>query len=190
MQRRLDEGLSDSGRIRYLAHHDPLTGLLNRVDMWHRTEQAIVKAGRGHWGVAVLFLDLDDFKRVNEALGHPVGDRLLQTVAERLESCVRPDDAVARFDGDEFAVTLARVYGRQAPTQVARRILGTLPSSLMVEDREIGITGCIGISLYPEHGQDVSTLLERAGAAMQLAKQEGPGSFSFHPAAATQATHG
>lgn len=152
-----------------LAHYDALTGLPNRLLLMERLEQALVRARRQDLSIAVLFIDIDRFKHVNDSLGHPVGDKLLQEAAQLLLNSVRSDDTVARLGGDEFVVVLE---GGEEPEHVgslAQKLLDALQSPVILEGREISDSASIGVCLYPGDGEDANTLLRNADAAMYWA---------------------
>lgn len=159
--------------IEHVAHHDALTGLPNRLLLRDRLEQAIKHAARLKAKTAVLFLDLDRFKVVNDTIGHDGGDQLLRTVTERLRLCVRAEDTVARQGGDEFIVVLPEICTAADAERVAEKILTELAKPISVLGSDFYVTGSIGISLYPDHGGDVQTLLKHADAAMYHSKQLG-----------------
>ncbi|MHB1293025.1 MAG: bifunctional diguanylate cyclase/phosphodiesterase [Sulfuricella sp.] len=171
--------LKNQQHLDHMAHHDPLTGLPNRLLFQDRFQQAILKAGREHKMAALLLLDLDRFKNVNDSFGHHVGDQLLQAVALRLKSCVREMDTVARLGGDEFAVTLEGIEGTDTASHVARKIIEALASPFEIERHELFINTSIGISLYPADSEDADTLAKNADSAMYLAKEAGRGNFQF-----------
>jgi diguanylate cyclase (GGDEF)-like protein/PAS domain S-box-containing protein len=158
---------------RHIAHHDFLTGLPNRVLLQDRMHSAIQRARREHTRVATMMLDLDHFKRVNDSLGHHVGDQLLKTVAARVLACVRSTDTVARMGGDEFAVLLGDVKDDRAIEQVAAQIIERVAAPIEVDGHELFVTPSIGISRYPEDGDDLQALLMNADSAMYRAKVEG-----------------
>jgi diguanylate cyclase (GGDEF)-like protein/PAS domain S-box-containing protein len=166
-------------QIRHMAHHDALSGLPNRVLLDDRVGQAIAQARRGRTGLALLFIDLDRFKMVNDSLGHPVGDRLLRTVAERLGSCVRNTDTVARIGGDEFVVLLTALNRAEDARYIAQKIIDTVSERLMIDDHELHITPSIGICVYPHDGQDAETLMRNADTAMYHAKEMGRNNYQF-----------
>ncbi|MEK7697722.1 MAG: diguanylate cyclase, partial [Pseudomonadota bacterium] len=169
-------------RLSYLAYHDTLTGLPNRVLLLERLQQALVDAERVERIVAVMFLDLDRFKVINDTLGHHVGDTLLKAVAERLKSCVRPGDIIARLGGDEFTIVLANVAHVDHVAPVARKIIESFAEAFRVEDHALFTTTSIGITLYPFDEQDPEGLLKNADAAMYHAKEQGRNSFKFFTA--------
>ena len=159
--------------IRFQAHHDALTGLPNRLLLDDRLNQALRQAQRKGCQVGVLFLDLDDFKRINDALGHSVGDGLLKKAAQLLLRCVRQVDTVARLGGDEFIVVVTEMDDASRVTRVARRILEHLKAPLEVAGHQLRARASLGISLYPADGQDAAALIKNADLAMYRAKQQG-----------------
>lgn len=152
------------------ARHDELTGLPNRRLFYDRVTSALVRTRRHQNRAAVLYIDVDDFKNVNDSLGHAAGDRLLQVVAERLQQCVREEDTVARLGGDEFAVLLEEVHDLEAATAVAEKIRAGVARTISIEDRELHMMLSIGIAIYPDHGTRIDQLLEQADRAMYSAK--------------------
>ena len=166
-------------RIRYMADHDALTGLPNRALLQDRLQQAIAQAHRNQIQVAVLFIDLDYFKHINDSLGHQIGDCLLKMVAERLQGCVREGDSVARLGGDEFVLVLPLVNGAADAALVARKALAALDAPYICENHTLHVAGSIGISLYPDDGADVDTLMRTADTAMYYAKEKGRGNYQF-----------
>ncbi|BCG45703.1 Diguanylate cyclase/phosphodiesterase with PAS/PAC sensor(s) [Citrifermentans bremense] len=161
--------------IFFLAHHDPLTKLPNRSTLYERMEQVICAAQKSARNVALLFLDIDDFKQINDSMGHDVGDRLLQSVAKKLNDCTRSCDVVSRLGGDEFVVMLWDC-GVAETTVVAEKIIGT---GFQVMGSSVMVTPSIGISIYPEDGRDYLTLLKHADIAMYHAKKSGGNNFQF-----------
>jgi diguanylate cyclase (GGDEF)-like protein len=176
---RADEKVRADGRIQYLATHDELTGLPNRVTFHQLFDQSIKAAHRDCRNCALLFIDLDRFKVINDSLGHAAGDTLLIEVAERLRACVRDSDLVARFGGDEFVVVLTGVSDREQIAAVAQKVLTTLLPPIILAGHECRTTGSIGIAVFPENGSDVQTLTKNADMAMYLAKEEGKNNFRF-----------
>ena len=160
-------------RISFQAYHDALTGLPNRALLVDRIGQALAGARRRSHGAAILYLDLDQFKRVNDTLGHAAGDALLRDVAARLSGCLREDDTVARLGGDEFVVLLPEVQEAAGATLVAEKLLETVARPCLIEGHELHVTTSIGIALYPEDGADAATLLREADAALYRAKERG-----------------
>ncbi|MGB4673271.1 MAG: EAL domain-containing protein [Azovibrio sp.] len=171
-------------RINHLAHHDPLTGLPNRLSLLARLEQALPEARRYSWSLALLFIDLDRFKVINDTLGHLVGDQLLMEVAGRLASTVRESDTVARLGGDEFVILLPDVGdAADAATNaaaVAGKIIDALAEPIRVEGHDLHTSPSIGISLYPLDGDEAETLLRNADTAMYHAKASGRNTFRFY----------
>ncbi len=160
-------------RLAYAADHDALTGLPNRNLLKDRTQQAIARAQRKHENFALLFLDLDRFKAVNDDLGHAAGDALLVNVAERLTRCVREEDTIARLGGDEFVVLLNSPTQESQAMAVANKIREAVSKPYCLGSRSASVTASIGYSVYPADGGDVETLLEHADHAMYRAKQRG-----------------
>ncbi|OIQ86458.1 cyclic di-GMP phosphodiesterase Gmr [mine drainage metagenome] len=165
-------------QIRHQAYHDALTGLPNRLLLADRLQHAITVADRDTEPLALLFLDLDRFKLINDSLGHEVGDRLLREVARRIGGALRKSDTVARLGGDEFVVLLPGL-GMQEAAQVAEKIIAVLARPFDLDGRPVRTATSIGIALYPRDGTDAATLLRQADAAMYRAKAEGIGGFSF-----------
>jgi diguanylate cyclase (GGDEF)-like protein/PAS domain S-box-containing protein len=161
--------------IFFLAHHDPLTKLPNRSTLYARIEQVLSVAQKAKRGVALLFLDIDGFKQINDSLGHDVGDRLLQSVAQRLSDCTRSCDVVSRLGGDEFVVVLWDC-GVVETTIVAEKIIA---SGFTTEDNNVRVSISIGVSLYPDDGSDYLVLLKNADIAMYHAKKSGGNNFQF-----------
>jgi diguanylate cyclase (GGDEF)-like protein/PAS domain S-box-containing protein len=166
-------------QIIHSAQHDFLTGLPNRVLLNDRVNQAIGLATRHGTRVAVLYLDLDGFKHINDSLGHPVGDRLLQSIGGRLVDCLRGSDTVSRQGGDEFVVLLSEVGHAEDADILARRILQTVSEVHPIDNHELHITTSIGVSVYPEDGVDAATLIKNADTAMYQAKENGRGGYQF-----------
>ncbi len=175
-------------RIQHMALHDALTGLPNRTLLEDRLRQAIALGQRVHKHVAVLLLDLDRFKNVNDCFGHTVGDRLLVLAAERLTACIRKCDTVARLGGDEFVIAVQMAERLEGIEFVARKVLDALSEPFRVEDRELQISASIGICQFPEDGKNAEDLLQFADVAMYEAKERGRGRFCFFSPALTEAT--
>jgi diguanylate cyclase (GGDEF)-like protein len=163
------------------ARHDSLTGLPNRLLFRQRTHEAIQAASRHGTIAAIMLIDLDRFKEVNDTLGHHVGDRILQWVGPRLQEAVRPGDTVARLGGDEFGVVLPGLPNVETAIDVAGRLSAALSQPIMIDGLSLSTTGSIGVSLYPEHGTDVDTLMQRADVAMYVAKESHQASATYHP---------
>ncbi|ERJ19794.1 Sensor diguanylate cyclase-phosphodiesterase PAS domain-containing protein [Salinisphaera shabanensis E1L3A] len=167
-------------RIEYLAHYDTLTGLANRTLIEKRAELARIAVARDGRHLALLFLDLDGFKAVNDSLGHATGDELLRHVADRLRSAVSKTDIVARQGGDEFVILLDSISKPEDAAYVAARIQETLRVPLTLNDQTVFTTASIGISCYPDDSQDLTTLLRNADMAMYRAKRQGHGRYVFY----------
>lgn len=167
-------------RLSYAANHDPLTRLPNRTLFQERLTRAIARASRNHNLVALLFIDLDKFKQVNDTMGHLAGDMLLQQVAERLSSCIRQGDTVARLSGDEFTIILEDVQDPRDAAVVGHKVLRLLREPVKLSGGEAHISSSIGVSLYPTDAGDPQTLLKLADAAMYRAKHLGRNSCQFH----------
>jgi len=166
-------------QLRQMAYHDPLTGLPNRKLLQDRLQQALTWAGDHGQLAALLFLDLDGFKAINDTLGHQTGDLLLKAVAQRLTRCLRGSDMVARLGGDEFVVLLPAILGVQDVAKVAEKILVTLSQKFVLEKQEILVTTSLGISIYPLDGTNVDNLMVRADRAMYSAKERGKNRYEF-----------
>jgi diguanylate cyclase (GGDEF)-like protein/PAS domain S-box-containing protein len=166
--------------IRYLANHDFLTGLPNRRLFLELIRYGLEEANRNRKKMALLFLDLDRFKGVNDTLGHEAGDELLKTVAGRLKSTVRKADAVARIGGDEFSILLADITGPEDITEIVRKILVALRDTCVIAGREFHITTSMGISIYPDDSHDINTLFRYADLALYRAKDQGRNTFAFY----------
>ena len=167
-------------RLTYLAQYDQLTGLVNRTLFRDRLIQAMARSKRLQQPLGLMLLDLDQFKPVNDTLGHNVGDQLLKAVAERLQECVREVDTVARMGGDEFTIILEGLMCEEDITLVAQRITKSLAEPFQLGEHHASIGVSIGITVYPTDDHDVDELLKHADAAMYRAKQQGGSSFQFH----------
>lgn len=167
-------------RIYHLAHHDALTGLANRTLLGDRIRQAIHQARRSGRMVAVLFIDLDGFKLINDTLGHEVGDAMLCSVAERLESLVRDSDTVARMGGDEFLMLLSEIGHEEDAARVAEKIVTSIAEPYQINDQELRTSPSIGISIYPQDAADENALIRSADTAMYHAKAAGRNNFQFY----------
>ena len=166
-------------RNAHLARHDSLTGLANTALLTERLSQAIALALRHHGRLALLFIDLDRFKGVNDTHGHSAGDELLKAVADRLKSCVRAIDTVCRRGGDEFVILLAEIECRQDAGRVAEKVLAALCEPYAIEGTSVRVSASIGISVYPEDGDEATTLLRSADTAMYKAKESRQAAYSF-----------
>jgi diguanylate cyclase (GGDEF)-like protein/PAS domain S-box-containing protein len=167
-------------KLEYLAHHDVLTGLPNRALLADRIEQALSRARRDNSAMAVMFLDLDGFKAINDTAGHQVGDRLLAEIANRLRAAVRENDTVARLGGDEFAIILEGTKSMSSVGGIARKLLYSLAAPVHVDGADLYVTTSIGVSRFPRDGEDVHTLLRKADSAMYRAKEAGKNTFRFY----------
>ncbi|MEO8382270.1 MAG: PAS domain S-box protein [Acidobacteriota bacterium] len=166
-------------QVEYQAYHDALTGLPNRLLFRDRITVALAHARRSGRLSAVMFLDLDQFKLVNDTLGHTVGDRLLQAIAARLVSCVRADDTVARMGGDEFTILLADLSERRGAPVVAQKVLEAVRHPVTIDEHELYVTTSIGIAIFPDDGTDAEALLKHADRAMYRAKEQGRDNYQL-----------
>jgi len=166
-------------QMAYAAAHDFLTGLPNRLLLNERIQQAVALAKRHSYKVAVLYLDLDGFKHINDSLGHSMGDKVLQSVAKRLITCVRTPDTVSRQGGDEFLVLLSEVEHPDGSAIVAKRMLNQLAKAHVIDQRELYLDVSIGVSVFPDDGQDAETLIKCADIAMYQAKENGRKNYQF-----------
>jgi len=168
-----------SARMSYLAQHDSLTDLPNRILLKDRLTQSMSLAQRHRQKLAVLYLDVDRFKHINDSLGHGIGDRVLQSVAQRLLTCVRSSDTVSRHGGDEFVILLADAVHAQDAIVSVDKILLALAAPHHVEQHDLSITASIGIAIYPDDGTDAETLMKHADFAMLHAKDSGRNNYQF-----------
>ncbi len=167
-------------RLNYMAHYDELTGLPNRILFNHRLKQAMMEAAARERLVALMFVDLDRFKTINDTLGYEIGDVLLKAVAERLKDCLRRGDTVARLSGDEFALVFADMAHIDDASRLAQKILDSFTTPFRIGERDLFITSSIGITLYPFDQDDANTLLKNADAAMYRAKEQGRNNYQFY----------
>lgn len=165
--------------LRYRADYDLLTGMLNRDRLIQHLQEMIVHSKRNHSKIAVLFLDLDRFKNINDTLGHSFGDELLKQVGTRIQNVIRETDFCARMGGDEFAIILTEISSERACAVVSQKIITALSHTFKIQSNEILVSSSIGISMFPEDGHDVNTLLQYADMAMYQAKHENRGMFKF-----------
>ena len=175
LERKKNESL-----IRNMAYHDALTGLPNRILLNDRLEMALAQAQRSQSLVAVLFMDFDHFKTINDNLGHDVGDQVLKGVAARLKNCLRNQDTVARLGGDEFILLLSEINSPLDADNLANKILHAIRKPMRIQDHELDISLSIGVSLYPRDGENSSALMKHADEALYLAKKQGKNCFKFY----------
>jgi diguanylate cyclase (GGDEF)-like protein/PAS domain S-box-containing protein len=166
-------------QVEFLAYHDALTGLPNRLLLQDRFSQAIAQADRTQTQVALLFLDLDNFKTINDSLGHAVGDLFLKEIATRLRDCLRESDTICRQGGDEFLMVLGNQDSADASTPLLNKLLSHVNAPFMVDGHELASSASIGVAVYPDDGQDFETLLQKADTAMYQAKEAGRNSYRF-----------
>lgn len=166
-------------QILHLAHHDTLTALPNRTLFYDRLNQAMTMARRDKESIAVLFLDLDGFKLINDTLGHSAGDALLREAAKRIVACVRDSDTVARMGGDEFTVILCNVRTPNSVDRVAKIIVEAIARPFMLNGKDCSVSVSIGIALYPDNGETAEQLVKISDAAMYLAKHSGKNCYRF-----------
>jgi diguanylate cyclase (GGDEF)-like protein/PAS domain S-box-containing protein len=181
----LSQNKQAQDKLNHLAYHDALTDLPNQVLFKDRLKQAIAYSRRSDQMHAVLLLNLDRFKTINDSLGYTAGDRLLQSVAQRLTSCVRESDTVARFGSDEFAILLTQISRAQDAANAARAIKEVLDQAFIFDEQEVFISTSIGISLYPHDDRDTAGLLKNASAALDRAKVEGGNNYQFYTSGGT-----
>jgi len=167
-------------KIKYQAYHDTLTGLPNRLLFYDRLSVALSNARRGKGILAVIFLDIDGFKPINDNFGHDAGDILLQSITKRLMNCIRQGDTVARIGGDEFTLILPQVTQKEEVDEIARRLIDTLKEFYLINEHKLYITASVGISFYPDDGEDMQTLMKKADIAMYSAKDKGKNNYQFY----------
>jgi two-component system, cell cycle response regulator len=184
----LDEARGHAKELESIALEDPLTGLANRRLLPERMWMAIAHARRNKTQMAVLYLDLDGFKAVNDTLGHAMGDELLKAVARRLVSAVREEDTVARVGGDEFMVALWEVTGVEDTAKVAEKLIHAIAEPYTIDGHTIRVTTSVGASIYPMHGNDGDALMKMADAALYGAKRSGKNVFRLATTAAKSAS--
>ena len=178
--------LEQKNILDYQAHHDVLTSLPNRLLFSDRLEQAVIKNSRHNENFALFFIDLDQFKQINDSLGHDYGDEVLQIVATRLQGLIRKEDTLARLGGDEFTILMHGISKAEDASSLAIKILKSLSQSMKIGENTLYISCSIGISLCPEDGTDVQNLLKFSDAAMYRAKDEGRNNFQFYSVEMTQ----
>ena len=167
-------------RIQYLAHYDSLTGLPNRILLADRMKIAIGNAARYSKRLALLFVDLDRFKLVNDSLGHEIGDKLLKVAAERMQSTIRHIDTISRLGGDEFIVLLSQIAAAEDAARVAEKLIAAVSQPYRIEEHELLLTASVGISIYPDSGTEANSLLRNADASMYSAKEAGRNRYRFY----------
>ena len=166
--------------VHRMAYHDALTGLPNRALMYDRLEQTLKQSRRGRSRAAVVFVDLDRFKEVNDTMGHDAGDELLQQIAQRLAESVREGDTVARIGGDEFVLVLSDIHRPDDDGRAAEKLQRALAKPVLIRGKSVEVTASIGVSIYPEHGNSGETLLKHADMAMYQSKQTGRNSVGIY----------
>jgi len=176
----ITERIEAQERLHHLAHHDALTGLPNRILLQDRLEQALARARWRKRKVAVLFLDIDRFKVINDTLGHDVGDLLIKDFSLRLDNCLREGDTIARFGGDEFVILLNDINASEDVPVIIEKMLASIALPFDAEPHELFVTSSTGISLFPKDGDNGPTLLKKADAAMYLAKRQGKNAYQFY----------
>lgn len=167
-------------QMRHQAFHDTLTGLPNRMMFNYRLHLALAQAHRNEAAFAVMFLDFDHFKTINDTLGHAIGDQLLEQSTQRLTACLREEDTIARWGGDEFTLLFPEITSAEAAAKIAQRISYALKPAFCLENHELHITSSMGIALYPQDGRDAQTLLKNADAALYRAKDRGRNNYQFY----------
>jgi len=178
-----EAGIEATSQVEQLAYYDTLTGLPNRSLFTDRLAVALAHAQRHRYKLAVLFLDIDRFKQINDSLGHTVGDRLLKIVSSRIRSTIREEDTVARFGGDEFTILIHIIGKAEDAGKVAQKVLEGLKATITIDERDFVVTSSIGISVYPNDGTDGETLIRNADTAMYRAKDLGRNSMQYYAAA-------
>jgi diguanylate cyclase (GGDEF)-like protein len=180
-QRQAEDTLRENkARLEHVTRHDTLTGLPNRLFLNERMEHILEQAKRKGQQVAVLFIDLDHFKTINDVMGHSLGDLVLQGVSERLTGCIRKSDTIARQGGDEFIIVLPHCNREKGAVRVAQKISEVLESPIHRNNREFYVTASIGIAIYPDDGGDAQTLLSNADIALHRAKEQGRNTYQFY----------
>jgi len=185
----ISERMNTQKQLYHLVHHDSLTNLANRTLLLDHLDKALAQAQRDKCMVALMFLDLDRFKTVNDSLGHNVGDNLLRAIAQRFHECVRGGDIVSRLGGDEFTVMLPVIRKNEEPAHVAQNLLDTLRQPIVINGHEIFCTASIGITLYPNDAKNTDELLKNADLAMYRAKAFGGDTFEFFTDELTEQSH-
>jgi diguanylate cyclase (GGDEF)-like protein len=178
-ERKLAELKTEQDKLVHSALHDPLTNLPNRVLLADRVGQVLSRAHRNQTQAAILFCDLDDFKSINDSMGHQAGDQVLKTISERLVSCVRVEDTVARMGGDEFVFLLSNVESVEQAEVVAQKVLEVMAQSIQIDGCEIMLSGSVGIAIFPFDGVIAERLIRNADSAMYRAKEGGKNNYCF-----------
>ena len=166
--------------IRHQAFHDPLTGLANRILFYDRMQMAFKLAKRNQKMVAVIILDIDRFKEINDTHGHMAGDKILESVAERLSGLVRSSDTVARYGGDEFTLIMPSLSCESDALVIVKKIISVFDSPFHIEKTSINVTSSVGVAIYPAHGTNADTLMNKADNAMYRAKAMGRNKYCFY----------
>ena len=172
--------LAQKNALAHQVHHDALTGLPNRLLFNDRLEHAISKAKSNNKQIAVFFIDLDHFKEINDSMGHDVGDEVLKIFAKRLTGSARGEDTLARMGGDEFMLIMEDVHGTQSASIVADKIIESVKTSILINEKSLYLTASIGISIYPQNGEDSYALIKNADTAMYRAKDKGRNNYQFY----------
>lgn len=175
----ITERKSFEQRIHYLAYHDSLTSLPNRLNLQEKITEIVQKASSENLLLAILFLDLDRFKTINDSLGHDIGDTLLRMVSNRIQSCLGPHDLVARQGGDEFIIVLTHPHSEEEISIITQHLIESISSPYYIDVHQLHVTSSIGISLFPQDGMDASTLIRHADSAMYHAKEAGRDGYAF-----------
>ncbi len=182
IESRDQELLNSEAHLDYLAHHDPLTKLANRLLFHDRLEHSLARAKRMKSRLAILFIDLDRFKNINDSLGHDVGDKVLCAVSERMNSLVREADTLARLGGDEFVIILEHLRRNDDVSRYVEKLLRDMSSTMEVSSEKLHVSASVGISLYPDNGEDADSLMQAADIAMYQAKNKGANLYQFYSA--------
>jgi diguanylate cyclase (GGDEF)-like protein/PAS domain S-box-containing protein len=177
-----EQRMSAEQQLRHVASHDALTGLQNRASLERELSRAIKRSNRHRMRFAVMFIDLDRFKQINDTLGHGVGDLMIRVCGERLQALLREDDTVARFGGDEFVLLLENLSSPSDAAVLAKKALACFEEPFLTDGHELHISASIGVSVYPEDGNDAETLVKNADTAMYRAKERGRGTYCFYTA--------